>query len=230
MSAVDIPRDLFKAAVGPPKSRSTENIAAEGTPSELSKDDVTTTNASEPKDSDSASVLSNTTSMRTSNSAALNLTPTTTATSVSLASPRQQHGAHPARTETMSGDNVTQQLERVLDSSKSINNIIVTGVKSPMNFCLGLARGFRNVPNLYNDDTVRPTEKVTSLSSGLKVAGKEFGYGFFDGITGLVMQPLKGAEKEGGAGLIKGFGKGIGGLIVKPAAGKYDFTRIMYAC
>ncbi|KAH8165562.1 hypothetical protein CIB48_g2700 [Xylaria polymorpha] len=219
MSAVDIPRDLFKAAVGPPKSRSTENIAAEGTPSELSKDDVTTTNASEPKDSDSASVLSNTTSMRTSNSAALNLTPTTTATSVSLASPRQQHGAHPARTETMSGDNVTQQLERVLDSSKSINNIIVTGVKSPMNFCLGLARGFRNVPNLYNDDTVRPTEKVTSLSSGLKVAGKEFGYGFFDGITGLVMQPLKGAEKEGGAGLIKGFGKGIGGLIVKPAAG-----------
>jgi hypothetical protein len=52
------------------------------------------------------------------------------------------------------------------------------------------------------------------------VAGKEFGYGVFDGITGLVTQPLKGAEKEGMQGLIKGFGKGIGGIVAKPAAGK----------
>ncbi|KAI1752674.1 hypothetical protein F4782DRAFT_499652 [Xylaria castorea] len=219
MSATDIPRNLFKAAVGPSKSKSTEDVAAEGASSELSKDDMTTTNASGPKDSDSASVLSNTTSMRTSNSGAPNLTRNTTATSIPPASPRQQHSAQPVRTESMPSDKMNHQLEMVLDSSKSINNIIVTGVKSPMNFCLGLARGFRNAPNLYNDDTVRPTEKVTSFSSGLKVAGKEFGYGLFDGITGLVTQPLKGAEKEGGAGLIKGFGKGIGGLIFKPAAG-----------
>ncbi|KAI0457485.1 hypothetical protein F5B21DRAFT_464572 [Xylaria acuta] len=228
MSATDIPRDIFKAAVGPPKSKSTENVAAEGTSSELSKDDVTITNTNEPMDSDSASVLSNTTSMRTPNNGALNLTPTTTATSIPSASPRQQHNAQAVRTETMSADNVTQ-LERVLDSGKSINNIILTGVKSPMNFCLGLARGFRNAPNLYNDSTVRPTEKVTSLSSGLKVAGKEFGYGLFDGITGLVTQPLKGAEKEGGAGLIKGFGKGIGGLILKPAAGAWGLPAYAMA-
>lgn len=43
----------------------------------------------------------------------------------------------------------------------------------------------------------------------------------FDGITGLVTQPLRGAEKEGAAGLIKGIGKGIGGLILKPGAGGY---------
>ncbi|TRX94196.1 hypothetical protein FHL15_004964 [Xylaria flabelliformis] len=218
MSATDIPRNLFKAAVGPSKSKSTEDVTAEGASSELSKDDLASTKASGPKDLESASVLSKTTSMPTSSSGASNRT-NSIATSIPPASPHQQHSAPPVRTESMPNDKLNHQLEMVLDSSKSINNIIVTGVKSPMNFCLGLARGFRNAPNLYNDDTVRPTEKVTSLTSGLKVAGKEFGYGLFDGITGLVTQPLKGAEKEGGAGLIKGFGKGIGGLIFKPAAG-----------
>ncbi len=45
----------------------------------------------------------------------------------------------------------------------------------------------------------------------------------YDGITGLVTQPLRGAEKEGAAGLVKGIGKGIGGLILKPGAGKLFF-------
>jgi hypothetical protein len=44
----------------------------------------------------------------------------------------------------------------------------------------------------------------------------------YDGITGLVTQPMRGAEKEGAAGLIKGIGKGIGGLILKPGAGRYS--------
>lgn len=49
---------------------------------------------------------------------------------------------------------------------------------------------------------------------------QEFGFGFYDGISGLFTQPLEGAKKEGFAGLAKGFGKGIGGLMLKPAAGK----------
>lgn len=32
---------------------------------------------------------------------------------------------------------------------------------------------------------------------------------------------MRGAEKEGAAGLIKGIGKGIGGLILKPGAGEF---------
>ncbi|KAK3693580.1 hypothetical protein B0T22DRAFT_421016 [Podospora appendiculata] len=109
-------------------------------------------------------------------------------------------------------------LEAAIDAGKGVTRIVDTGVKMPMNFCLGLARGFRNAPKLYSDDTVRPTEKVTDFASGLRVASKEFGYGLFDGISGLVTQPLRGAEKEGGIGLLKGFGKGIGGLILKPSA------------
>lgn len=48
--------------------------------------------------------------------------------------------------------------------------------------------------------------------------------GFYDGITGLVTQPIRGAEKEGAAGLMKGIAKGIGGLILKPGAGKSSFS------
>ena len=51
---------------------------------------------------------------------------------------------------------------------------------------------------------------------------QEFGFGFYDGISGLVTQPLEGAKKEGVAGLIKGFGKGIGGVVLKPGAGEYS--------
>lgn len=90
--------------------------------------------------------------------------------------------------------------------------------KSPMEFTHALARGFHNAPKLYGD-TIRPTPKITSFSSGLAAAGKELGYGFYDGITGLVTQPLEGARKEGAAGFLKGFGKGIGGVVLKPGAG-----------
>ncbi|KAJ2978663.1 hypothetical protein NUW58_g7429 [Xylaria curta] len=232
MSAADIPRDLFRAAVPPKKSKSTDNVATDGTSSEPPKDDLATPGVLEPRESresDSTSILSNSLSMSRANSSTPNLTATTTSTSVQSSASRQQHNVPARGTETIPTDGVNQQLERVIDTGKSINNIIVTGVRSPMNFCLGLARGFRNAPNLYNDTTVRPVEKVTNLSSGLKVAGKEFGYGLFDGITGLVTQPLKGAEKEGGAGLIKGFGKGIGGLILKPAAGLWSLPAYAMA-
>lgn len=110
-------------------------------------------------------------------------------------------------------------IDAAVGAGKGVGKIVGHGVKSPMNFCLGLAKGFRNVPRLYNDETVRPVEKVTDVGSGLRVAGKEFGFGLYDGISGLVMQPIKGAEKEGVTGLVKGVGKGIGGIVTKPAAG-----------
>ncbi|PHH67103.1 hypothetical protein CDD81_4498 [Ophiocordyceps australis] len=114
-----------------------------------------------------------------------------------------------------------------LGAGRGVGRAVSTGVKSPMNFCLGLAKGFRNMPRLYHDETIRPVEKVTDFSSGVKIAGKELGYGFFDGIAGLVTQPLRGAEKEGAGGFVKGFGKGIGGLITKPAAGIWGLPAYM---
>ncbi|KAG6092470.1 hypothetical protein E4U30_005397 [Claviceps sp. LM220 group G6] len=114
-----------------------------------------------------------------------------------------------------------------LAAGQSMGRAVSTGFKVPMNFALGVAKGFRNMPRLYNDDTVRPTGKVTDLTSGIRLAGKELGLGFFDGITGLVTQPIRGAGKDGASGFVKGIGKGIGGLVAKPAAGIYGIPAYM---
>ncbi|KAK5114000.1 hypothetical protein LTR62_003123 [Meristemomyces frigidus] len=122
-------------------------------------------------------------------------------------------GKQPAK--TGSGEN---PLETYIDTGKGIKKIVGAGFSSPMDFTMSLAKGFHNAPKLYGDDTVRKADQVTDFRSGVKAATKEFGYGMFDGITGLVSQPLRGAQKEGVAGFVKGVGKGIGGIVLKPGA------------
>ncbi|KAI9806495.1 MAG: hypothetical protein M1833_003682 [Piccolia ochrophora] len=109
-------------------------------------------------------------------------------------------------------------LETVVGTGKGVGRIVEAGLKSPMDFTLGLARGFHNAPKLYGDKTVRAPDRVTDFRSGLKTAGKEFGYSMFDGILGLVTHPIQGAKDEGAAGFVKGFGRGIGGVVLKPSA------------
>ena len=100
----------------------------------------------------------------------------------------------------------------------SIAQIVGAGIKSPMDFTLSLARGFRNAPKLYGDTTVRPAPTITGYQSGLRASARELGLGVYDGISGLVTQPYQGAKEGGGAGLIKGAGRGIGGLVLKSGA------------
>lgn len=63
-------------------------------------------------------------------------------------------------------------LEAALGAGKGIGRIVGAGLKSPMDFTLGLARGFHNAPKLYGDESVRQADKVTGFQSGLKAAGK----------------------------------------------------------
>ena len=83
--------------------------------------------------------------------------------------------------ETLSGaqkraptEHSTQKItfDTALGAGKGVGRIVGAGLKSPMDFTLSLARGFHNAPKLYGDETVRRTEKITGLQSGLKVAGK----------------------------------------------------------
>lgn len=104
-------------------------------------------------------------------------------------------------------------------SSKGVARIVQAIVKGPMDISVGMTKGMHNVPKLLGDDTVRPQERISDFKSGAKAAGREFGLGFYDGISGLVMQPWNGARKEGAAGFVKGLGRGLGGFIAKPTAG-----------
>ncbi|KAK6512045.1 hypothetical protein TWF481_000943 [Arthrobotrys musiformis] len=115
-------------------------------------------------------------------------------------------------------------LDVLIGTGKGAGRIAGAMMKSPLDFTLALAQGFHNAPLLYGDTTVRKQEKITGMGSGLKVAGKEFAFGFYDGIAGLVTQPVQGAREEGHLGFWKGFGKGIGGVVLKPGAAIWGVT------
>ena len=108
--------------------------------------------------------------------------------------------------------------QRVPHTSKGAGRFAKALARSPMELSVSFTQGFHNMPKLWGDETVRPQERVTDFKSGMKAVGREFGFGFYDGLTGLVTQPWKGAKKEGVGGFMKGVGKGIGGFVPKQGA------------
>jgi len=67
-------------------------------------------------------------------------------------------------------------------------------------------------------------ERPSHLAQGLFQGGKYLGRGVLQGVTGILMQPVKGFSKGGARGAIKGVGKGLVGLVVKPVAGLVDMV------
>jgi UDP:flavonoid glycosyltransferase YjiC (YdhE family) len=104
-------------------------------------------------------------------------------------------------------------------TSKGLGRFVKAFVQTPVEVSVSLTKGFHNLPKLWGDDTVRPQEQVSDFKSGAMAAGKEFGFGWYDGVTGLVTQPWKGAQKDGASGFVKGIGKGVAGFATKPFAG-----------
>ncbi|KAI1337885.1 hypothetical protein F5Y15DRAFT_147119 [Xylariaceae sp. FL0016] len=90
--------------------------------------------------------------------------------------------------------------------------------RAPVDLSLAVAQGFHNAPRLYGDDTVRPPVRVTGFKSGLRAARHEFVFGLYDGTTGVIRLPIRGAKQDGFMGAISGFGMGLIGLILKPLA------------
>ncbi|KAF8913387.1 hypothetical protein CPB85DRAFT_1561165 [Mucidula mucida] len=84
----------------------------------------------------------------------------------------------------------------------------------------GVYEGFHNAPSLYGSE-VRKAKKITGTSSGFKEGGKAFCYGIYDGITGLVTEPLRGAKEEGAVGALKGSARSMFDLAMKPVAGTF---------
>ena len=93
---------------------------------------------------------------------------------------------------------------------------------------MGIARGFQSIPTAYGDLTMRRPEKVTGVVRGLEVAAKELACGFYDGVTCVVTQPIKGAKENGLLGAVEGAGKGLGGLILKPGAGVFPYRKPVF--
>ncbi|KAF2091987.1 glycosyltransferase family 1 protein [Saccharata proteae CBS 121410] len=99
--------------------------------------------------------------------------------------------------------------------------------KAPMDLALALAQGFHNAPRLYGDSDVRRPVRISGFYSGLRASRDEFLYGIYDGWTGLVTQPYRGARDGGVFGCVKGVGIGIGGFVLKDVSaivGPFGYT------
>ena len=67
-------------------------------------------------------------------------------------------------------------------------------------------------------------QKARHVGEGLALGFRDFGIGLYKGVTGIVTEPIKGVQKEGALGLLKGVGKGITGVVFKPMVGAVDLV------
>ncbi|KAL8779286.1 MAG: hypothetical protein Q9213_007018 [Squamulea squamosa] len=115
-----------------------------------------------------------------------------------------------------SEDNLAQDM--AVDAGMGLAKSGEALARAPMDLSLAIAQGFHNAPRLYGDTTVRTPLRITGIKSGLRAAGDELVFGVYDGVTGLWLQPYRGARDNGVLGLVQGVGKGFGGFILKDLA------------
>jgi len=60
------------------------------------------------------------------------------------------------------------------------------------------------------------------VGEGLMYGVRDFGKGLWSGASGVIAQPMKGAESGGLSGFVKGVGRGVVGVAAKPVAGTFD--------
>ncbi|KAF5643402.1 sterol glucosyltransferase [Fusarium tjaetaba] len=106
-------------------------------------------------------------------------------------------------------------------SGKALQGMTTAVVKgSLVDVPLAFAEGFRNTPRLYGEK-VADYGPVTDWKSGSTVAAKNFGIGFYEGLTDIVTKPMKGAKEEGTKGFFKGLGQGSLNMVAKPGSAMF---------
>jgi len=99
------------------------------------------------------------------------------------------------------------------------------GAASKITGSVGKAAAFLSMDDKFIASQQRTAQQQpTNAASGV-VSGLQSGVnGLFAGVTGIVLDPIKGAQREGVGGFLKGVGKGLVGVVAKPTAGLIDMT------
>ncbi len=71
-------------------------------------------------------------------------------------------------------------------------------------------------------------QRVTHVGHGLLRGAQAFGTGLISGLAGIIMDPVRGARREGLKGFFKGVGKGVVGVFTKTAVGTLDLVSITF--
>ncbi|GAM24239.1 hypothetical protein SAMD00019534_074140, partial [Acytostelium subglobosum LB1] len=112
---------------------------------------------------------------------------------------------------------------------KGISGVALKPVKGSAEFMIKTAEGFRNTgetiftPKSLQIDVVREKEAI-HLLDGLFQGTLGLGRGVFEGVTGIIAEPVKGAQENGGKGFFIGLGKGLVGAVCRPISGAMEFV------
>ncbi|CAI6006663.1 unnamed protein product, partial [Closterium sp. NIES-64] len=90
----------------------------------------------------------------------------------------------------------------------------------------GIGSGFAKLT--FDDSYIqRFSQRPEGTSQQVLRGAQDVGLGFVGAVTGLVLQPLEGARREGAVGAVKGVGKGVVGLVTKPLSGLLGFASTL---
>lgn len=111
-------------------------------------------------------------------------------------------------------------------SAMSIPHFTAAAVKGfVVDLPYAMAEGFRNTPRIYGEK-IADHSPVTDWKSGVVVASTSFARQMAEGVTDILVQPVKGAAKDGVVGFGTGLGKGALQTVTKPAAGMLVITML----
>lgn len=69
--------------------------------------------------------------------------------------------------------------------------------------------------------------RPASAAQGAVAAGRTLGAGVLRGLSGVVLDPVRGAQRSGPRGFLKGLARGVGGVVTKPLGGVLDGTTAL---
>ncbi|EFA77152.1 hypothetical protein PPL_12360 [Heterostelium album PN500] len=112
---------------------------------------------------------------------------------------------------------------------KGLSGVALKPVKGASGFILKTAEGLRNTPETIftpknqHIDIVKEKE-ASHLLDGLYQGTLGLGKGIFEGVTGIIAEPVRGVQEQGGKGFFVGLGKGLMGVVLKPISGAMEFV------
>lgn len=101
-----------------------------------------------------------------------------------------------------------------------LTNLVVVSLEK-------IGDGARATPNfVLRQKAEKKSKRVepSNLATGVAFGTKSMVEHLVSAVTGVVLEPVRGARKGGIKGGALGFGKGILGLVCKPVAGTIDFV------
>lgn len=124
-----------------------------------------------------------------------------------------------------SGMQFTQGIAKGTSSlvSNTVDGTFDAASKITATFGQGLAKISLDERYQYQRATAR-RKQVKNVREGVIQGAKEFSFGMYEGISGVMLEPYRGAIKDGAVGFVKGTVTGILGVPMKPAAGIFDFA------